>query len=181
MLNHQWPCLTCERRKDKKRLFMQKHTCTNKCRTKLFYFHCFVFLVCDARFLLFLSVKQCMHFILPFLYFRKKMGLLSLCLRLTAIPTLILIILSVLLFSRPVRLFRKRVSTFPKVRSSFFRFLLETSLGDISVFTYLAGSILGGEQVEEVVGNHLHPFKELREWMSPNSVVCVCGCGCMCV
>lgn len=41
-------------------------------QTKLYYFHCFVFLVSDARFLwvsFFLSVMQCMHYVLPFLFF----------------------------------------------------------------------------------------------------------------
>lgn len=110
---------------------------------------------------------QCMHFVLPFLYFRKRTGLLSLCLRLTAIPTLILIILSVLFFPALSHFFfffffGKEYQLFQKCEAAF-RFLLETFLGGISVFTYLAGSILGGEQVEEVVGSHLHPFKELRE------------------
>lgn len=45
-------------------------------------------LVIGARFLLFLSVMQCMHFVLPFFCILGKMGLLSLCLRLTAIPIL---------------------------------------------------------------------------------------------
>lgn len=54
--------------------------------------------------------------------------------------------------------FREKSINFSKSAKQLFDFLLDTFLGEISVFTYLAGSILGGERVEGAVGNHLHPF-----------------------
>lgn len=73
-------------------------------------------LVSDARFLLFLSVMQCMHFVLPFLYFKKKMGLLSFCLWLTAIPTLKHS--KCFIFSAPSH-FRKEYQLFQKCEAAF--------------------------------------------------------------
>ena len=128
---------------------MQKHTCTTSAdQTVLFSLLCV--LVSGARFLLFLSVMQCMHFVLPFLYFRKD-GTLSLCLWLMAIPTLNHSFISPALSN----IWGKEYQLFQKCDAAFVACFFWV-ISVLKLFTY-SESILGGERV--VVWNHLHPFK----------------------
>lgn len=59
-------------KEEKTRNVIHAKTCLHThVQTKLYSLHCFVFLVIGARFEFFLSVMQCLHFVLPFLYFRR--------------------------------------------------------------------------------------------------------------
>ena len=168
----------------KKRLEMFVHAKTIPAQTsaeQTVLFSLLCVLVSDARFLFFLSVMHCMHFVFPFLYFKKKMGL---CISASDWrPFQHLIILSLIFFPALSIFFsfcsfffffllRKGVSAFSKVWSRFC-FLLET-FWCFKLFTYFSRKYfcLGTRR-----GSRWKSFAPIWEWVR---TLCVCACVCVC-